>query len=204
MLRRDCDRVVLFGTSFGAEAALVTASMHAVDGVIAVAPSSVVWAATDGRTWSSHWTVGGEPLPYVRFDTGWMPDSDPPAYVSLYDSSFDLDPVVTESARIRVEDIPAEVLLIAGGDDQVWPSARFADEIARTRAAHGLPTTVIGHPDAGHRAVLPGEQPAAGGMSMRRGGTPVADAALGERAWPEIRRMLRRETSAETGISGIR
>ncbi|WP_193598908.1 hypothetical protein [Microbacterium sp. YJN-G] len=77
VLRREADRIVLFGTSFGAEAVLVTASRYAVDGVIAVAPSSVVWAGADAGSWSSHWTHGGEALPYVAFDPSWVPDSDP-------------------------------------------------------------------------------------------------------------------------------
>lgn len=195
-LRRDCDRVLIFGTSFGAEAALVTAATYPVDGVIAAAPSSVVWAATDGESWSSHWTRGGAPMPYVSFDPDWMPDSDPPAFASLYTSSLRLDPAATEAARIRVEDIPAELLLVAGEDDQVWPSAHFAAQIAAVREAHALPTTVVTHQGAGHRMVLPGEEPASGGVRMRRGGTPTADAELGARAWPHITRMIRHGGSA--------
>ena len=189
-LRADADRVVLFGTSFGAEAVLVTAAEHVVDAVIAVAPSSVVWAGAHDGQWSSHWTHGGEPLPFVAFDASWTPESDPPAFVSLYEGSLGLDAMMTGAARIRVEDIAGEVLLVAGGDDRVWPSIRFATEIEAVRTDHGLPTTVVTHPEAGHRLLLPGETPAAGGVRMLRGGTPEADAALGAQAWPEIRRML--------------
>lgn len=189
-LRRANDRVLIFSTSFGAEAALATASRCPVDGVIAVAPSSVAWAGSDGERWSSHWTFRGEPVPYVPFDPEWTPDADPPAYVSLYERSLLRDPVACEAARIRVEDIAGEVLLVAGGDDQVWPSVRFAEEILRARSGRDLVTTVVSHPDAGHRLVLPSEGPAVGGAVMRRGGTPQADAELGERAWAEILRML--------------
>src|SRR5699024_2481296 len=97
---------------------------------------------------------------------------------------------VTAAARIPVERIAGEVLLIVGGDDQVWPSDTFAAEIVRTRTVHGLTTTVISEQDAGHRLLLPGETPAVGGMSMRRGGSAEADAALGARAWPEIVRIV--------------
>lgn len=190
ILRRDADRVVLFGTSFGAEAALVAASAYAVDAVIAVAPSSVVWAGSDGSGWSSHWTLHGAALPYVQFDGGWTADADPPAFRTLYAASADLDSTVTAAARIPVERIAGEVLLIVGGDDQAWPSDTFAAEIARTRTVHGLTTTVISEQDAGHRLLLPGETPAVGGMSMRRGGSAEADAALGARAWPEIVRIV--------------
>lgn len=191
LLRRDADRVLLFGTSFGAEAALATASRYPVDGVIAVAPSAVVWAGADAGTWSSHWTHRGEPVAFVPFDPAWVPDADPPAFVSLYESSLRLDAAVTQAARIRVEEILAEVLLIAGGDDQVWPSVQFAEQIAGTREPLGLTTTIVSHPHAGHRLLLPGERPVTGGVSMRRGGTPDADAELGAMAWPEIGRMLR-------------
>jgi hypothetical protein len=48
----------------------------------------------------------------------------------------------------------------------------------------------VTHPDAGHRVVLPGEQPATGGQRMARGGNDAADRELGELAWPDILRVL--------------
>ena len=72
-LRQHCDRVVVLGTSFGSEAALL-AGVHCDDvaAVVAFAPSDVVWGglAADGRL-TSHWTLHGEPLPYVPFIDGW-------------------------------------------------------------------------------------------------------------------------------------
>lgn len=50
-LRVDSDRVVVLGTSFGSEAALLTGAVSDdVDAVVAFAPSDVVWAGitTDG------------------------------------------------------------------------------------------------------------------------------------------------------------
>jgi dienelactone hydrolase len=120
-----------------------------------------------------------------------MPDTEPPSFRSLYASSLLRFPDDAAAARIRVEEIPGDVLLVAGGDDQVWPSVDFARSIERDRAAAGLRTTVVTHPDAGHRLLLPGEAPAAGGIRMARGGTPEADAALGAAAWPEVLRMLK-------------
>lgn len=190
LLRRDHDRVAIFGTSFGAEAALVTATTVEVDATVAVSPSSVVWSGLAEGRWSSHWTLGGSPLPSVAFDPAWTPTTDPPEYLSLYSSSLGLDPALTEVASIPVERLSGDLLLIAGGDDRVWPSAAFATAIAERRRAHGSRTTVVLHPDAGHRLLLPGEIPAAGGVNMARGGTPSADAELGMRAWPEISRIL--------------
>jgi uncharacterized protein len=82
------------------------------------------------------------------------------------------------------------VVLVAGEDDQVWASGDFARAIARRRSEHGLPTTLLTHPRAGHRTVLPGESTPVGGMRMRRGGTPEADAELGALAWRELVRLL--------------
>lgn len=190
-LRADADHVAIVGTSFGAEAALVTATLTAVDAVVAIAPSSVVWGGLHDEEWSSHWTFHGAPLPWVPFDPSWSPSTDPPSYRGLYEQSLRLAPSVTAAARIRAEEITGEVLLIAGGDDQVWPSERFAAEIEQARITAGRRTTVITHPHAGHRLLLPGEEPAEGGIRMARGGRADADAELGQRAWPELLRVLR-------------
>lgn len=123
-LAKDCERVVVLGTSFGAEAALlVGAHSRHVSTVIAFAPSDVVWAGVrpDGGA-TSHWTLGGVPLPYVPFDESWEQEDEVPAFVSLYEASRRRAPDRVEAARIPVERIE-QVLLVAGGDDQVWPEA---------------------------------------------------------------------------------
>ena len=186
LLRRDSDRVAIFGTSFGAEAALVTASLHPIDATVAVAPSSVVWAGNSEGAWSSHWTHRGTPMPFVPFAPSWVPSTDPPEYRALYESSVDSDPSAAAAAAIRSEDIDGVVVLIAGGDDRVWPSTRFARELVERRTARGLETTMITHPGAGHRLLLPGETVVTGGVTMARGGSPAADAELGALAWPQI------------------
>lgn len=186
LLRRDADRVAIFGTSFGAEAALVTASLHPVDATVAVAPSSVVWAGLTDGDWSSHWTSRGTRLTAVSFDPSWVPSTVPPEYRSLYEASIDRAPDAAAAAAIRTEYITGVVVLITGGDDRVWPSDRFAAEISARRSAHGRETTVVTHPAAGHRMVLPGETVAAGGVTMARGGSPSADAELGALVWPQI------------------
>lgn len=191
-LRTLADRVVILGTSFGAEAALITAAhTPEVDAVIAFAPTDVVWAGIrpeGGQT--SHWTLAGAPLPYVPYVEDWRPGTDPPAYRELYRTSWQrADQDQRDAATIPVERIP-EVLLVAGGDDRVWPSVDQADRIAARRRSAGLDTMIISSPDAGHRTILPGEPIAAGGQTMARGGTAEADAALGGLAWPKITDLL--------------
>ena len=106
-LREDCDRVIVVGTSFGAEAALLTgAHSHDVAAVVAFAPSDVVWAGVraDGTT-TSHWALGGEPLPFVPFDDAWLPAEDPPVFVGLYEASRQRYPDRLDAAAIPVERI---------------------------------------------------------------------------------------------------
>lgn len=190
-LRADHDRVLVTGVSFGAEAALLTgAHSEDVAAVAAFAPSDVVWAGVtgEGRV-TSHWTLGGTPLPHVPFDTDWHPDADPPAYVGLYASSRERHADRVPAARIPVERIP-ELLVVAGDDDQVWSATDHARAIGARRTAHGLATVLVTDPDAGHRTVLPGEPVVTGGQRMRRGGTEAADRRLGRAAWAALLRLL--------------
>jgi dienelactone hydrolase len=197
-LKAACDRVAILGVSKGAEAALLLAvDDPAIDVVVAFAPTDVVWAnvgpGLDGadRPCRSSWTRGGRPLPFVPYDDEWRWTGDgPPAYVGSYVQSRATFADRVEDAAIPAEAITADVVLVAGGDDQVWPSVLHAEWLVRRRAAHGLETTLITHPEAGHRLLLPGEQAEQRGLVMARGGSPQADAALGERAWPVVRSAL--------------
>ncbi len=199
-LRRDCDRVIVLGTSFGSEAALLTGAVSdQVSAVVAFAPSDVVWAGVtrEGRV-TSHWTRDGVPLPFVPFADDWQPGEDPPAYVDLYRRSRARFPDSVEPARIPVEDIPS-VVLVAGGDDRVWPALEHAERIRRHRADRGLDTTLVTDPDAGHRTVLPGEPVVSGGARMRRGGTEAADRRLGRAAWKHVSQLCGSRLAAPGG-----
>lgn len=190
-LARDCDRVWVLGASFGAEAGLLTgAHSPRVAAVIAFAPSDVVWAGvrSDGSM-TSHWSLHGRPLPYVPFVSDWQADSDVPAYVGLYRASRQQFRHRLAAAAIPVEHIP-QVVLIAGGDDQVWPSLTMAEAIKERRRAHGLDTILVSDPGAGHRTVLPGEPVVTAGTRMRRGGTEATDRSLGAAAWAHITSLL--------------
>ncbi|MFB7251104.1 acyl-CoA thioester hydrolase/BAAT C-terminal domain-containing protein [Microbacterium sp. NPDC056234] len=186
LLRDSCDRVAILGTSFGAEAALLTATRTPVDAVIAIAPTSVVWPGILDGSWSSHWTEAGAALPWVPFVEDWTAPTDPPEFRGLYAESLDRHPLEAEAAAIPVERITGELLLVVGEDDRVWPSGRFADEIVGRRSSAGLPTDVLRHSRAGHRVPFPGEAIASGGHRMARGGSPEADAELGALAWDAV------------------
>ena len=180
------DRLVVMGSSWGAEAALLLGALdERVDMVVAFAPSAYVWCRVlEDGTQRSAWTWQGEPLPFVPFDQEWKAEDDPPSFTGLYRRSL---LSAAEEARIPVERI-GDVLLIAGGDDKVWPAVEFAEEIVRRRGER--PTRLLVGPEAGHRPVLPGEEPKSAGQRMARGGTEAADRELGARAWDEIRNLL--------------
>jgi pimeloyl-ACP methyl ester carboxylesterase len=190
-LERTCDRVWLVGTSLGAEAALVLVALRpSVAGVIAFAPTDVVWPwPDDERVERSHWTLDGSPLPHVPLAWDTWRREEPPRFRSLYERSYEAAPDRVRAAAVPVERIQ-QLVLIAGEDDQVWPSAQSARRIAARRTAAGCTTTLVIDRDAGHRTVLPTEPVVAGGNAMARGGSAVADAALGVVALEAIRGAL--------------
>ena len=190
-LAADSNRIVVVGSSFGAEAALLVGAHRArVDAVAAFAPTDVVWAGVrpDGRQ-TSHWTLAGEPIPFVPFDRTWTSDTDPPEFRGLYATSREVAPDRTAAAAIPVERI-RELLVVAGDDDRVWDSVNHARRIVARRHRAGLPTTVVEHLQAGHRALLPGESAPVSGHRMARGGSAAADARLGAMAWQALIRLL--------------
>ena len=188
-LHERCERLVVLGTSRGAEAALLLGALHPeIDVVVGISPSDVVWAGLSGRRpQRSSFTRGGEPLPFVPYDDAWVATTDPPEFHDQYLSALERFADRLPAARIPVERIAGEVVLTAGGDDRLWPSTDFADEVAARRP--GQPTTVLTHPTAGHRVLLPGEtaQPA----RLVHGGSAGADAELGRQLWAELERVTR-------------
>jgi len=176
-------RIGVLGTSFGAEAALLLGTLDPrVEVVAALAPTAYVWETSDldaGQhpVRDAKWTWQGEPLPgigYVDQTAG----GDWPDARTVHEASLAACPDPAACA-VPVERIAGQVLVSAGGDDRVWPATDFAEAIVERRRAAGLDTTYVAHPEAGHRLVLPGEEPAPERPGFPRGGTPEADAELG-------------------------
>ncbi|PWG14890.1 acyl-CoA thioesterase [Streptomyces sp. V2] len=175
------DRVTLLGTSKGAEAALLTAAHDPrVAAVVAVSPTSLVWSSPHGTPCSS-WTWRGRPLPYVPMDDTWpRPAEDPVAVRGWYERSERTFARLLPAARIPVS--RAALLLVAGGDDAMWPSLPHAEDLAARHPGARL----VSDPEAGHRVRFPGETPLPQSPRFRYGGTPEADARLGAAAWPHV------------------
>lgn len=157
--------------------------------MVAFAPSDVVWAGYDGQRETSHWTLEGRLLPYTPFNwDGYVPET-PARFRPLYEKSLRSHAARAAEATIPVERI-SELVVVAGGDDQVWPSVDSADRIKARRSRHSLDTIVVTTVDAGHRTILPGEPLVTGGVSMARGGSEAADTQLGTLAWTAIRQAV--------------
>ncbi len=189
-------RVGVLGTSFGAEAALLLGVRDPrIALVAALAPTSVVWRTADldhhdRPVDDVKWTWRGRPVPGVAYvdqtTGGHFPDPRTVHEASL--AACD-DPAPYE---IPVEEIAGEVLVSAGGDDRVWQARWFSEAIVARRRAAGRHTTYVLHPDAGHRVVLPGEDPAPDRPGFSRGGTAEADAELGRVVLARLRECAAR------------
>lgn len=196
LLAPQCDAIGVLGLSYGAEAALLTAVRDTrITAVVALAPSDVVWEGQhqhDDDPRRSKWTWHEASVPFVPLDRTWVPSSPKPAFAPLYaHSRRQADPVTVEAATIAVERFRGDLVLVAGGDDQVWPSSDAARAIATRRSAHGLDTTFIEDPAAGHPIVLPGEIAPSLLRPYLVGGDDGAAERLGRLAWPAIRAAFR-------------
>ena len=199
LANEGCERIALVGTSRGAEAALLVACGDSrVDLVIAVSPSSVVWPCIyrsgDGSRWiqSSSWTRHGEPLAFHPYDEDAYeatPKAPPIGWLDFFLRSLQAHAPLAAAAAIPVETARAELVLVAGGDDCLYPSKRFAEELAVRRARAGRPVRVVIDPAAGHRVLFPGESTPRSQVNVH-GGTDEADEALGHEAWAVIRETL--------------
>jgi pimeloyl-ACP methyl ester carboxylesterase len=197
-------RVGVMGGSKGGELALLAAGTYPdlVGPVVAYTPSHVVWAGIDfsnprGRQASS-WSRAGQPLPFVPYPAGVAPANSERGMCILPIYERGLDNVeAVERAAIPLERATGPLLLISGGDDRMWPSARMCTAALERLARYGRADAArhLNYPDAGHVLVPRRHTPAnAPQMSMMLdlGGTPGAATAAHADAWPQVVAHLRR------------
>ena len=164
LLHERCERLVVLGHLAGrrGRAAPRVAAPRDRRGRGRLA-EHVVWAAlSQERPQRSSWTRGGEPLRSSRTTTTGSRTPIRRSSSGMYEQSLETYADRVPAARIPVERIAGEVVLVAGGDDRVWPSVDFAEQIVARRSAAGLATDLVRHPRAGHRVLLPASSPAAG------------------------------------------
>ena len=193
-----CDRIAILGTSRGAEAALLTAVRDPrIDIAIAISPSHVVWQdfgpGLDGVYWPprSAFTWEKRALPCVIYDPRvWPAVGGPQIYRPTHEKSLQTFAADVSAASIPVEEARAEIILVAGAGDLLWPSEISARELAARLKRHGKRATIIEHPYAGHSLVFPGEPRPPEPAARAWGGNLQADSELGAAAWEEIARRL--------------
>ena len=112
------------------------------------------------------------------------------AYRRLYERSLQIDADNVSAATIPVERAQAEIILVSGGDDALWPSDMFAKSMGERLASAGKSATLIHHPSAGHRLLFPSETTPRS-IQHAHGGRDEADAELGRSAWDAISGLLR-------------
>ena len=162
----DGTKVGLWGVSRGGELALLLGAMfpEKIQAIAAYVPSSVVYGSQESGqapAWTYH---GAEILPPAPFleeesvDSELGKTADRPIPLSSYCLNAILSaPEEYTAAAIPVEKIKAALLVVAGLDDQMWPSGFFAEEIAkRLNLFHSkIERNFLIYENAGHRIAPP-------------------------------------------------
>ncbi|WP_258240433.1 acyl-CoA thioester hydrolase/BAAT C-terminal domain-containing protein [Pseudidiomarina homiensis] len=152
--RNQCGQIGVVGSSRGAELALLLGAHNSnFAPIAALSPSSHVWGGA-GNT-SAAWTFNGEPISYVPRHSN--PNYDVTKFVGVDYFRKDLLHPDAAAARIPVADIAGQVLLLAGTDDQLWPSADMARTLEQQFVEAQQPSKVqaLYFKDAGH-VIAPG------------------------------------------------
>jgi dienelactone hydrolase len=196
------ERVGLLGVSKGAELALLTATLvpDLVGAVVAVVPSSVVFAGVDfsggdGMTRSS-WTWRDKAVPFVPYDLAVSPEFSERGMRTrpVYDAAL-AKWSRSEPGGIAVENIGGPILLLTGADDQMWPSAEMGSAL-HDRAMENDSDAKVDHvvyPGAGHLLLGFGPidpQPGAPPPFFDFGGTPEGARSAAADTWPRISSFL--------------
>lgn len=206
--RREADtsRLGLFGYSKGAEYALVLASTYRwVRAVAAFAPSDYVWQGIryDAGPPVSSWSRGGRDLPFLptagtRDEIMNSRKSGGRSYLA-HVARANLQAASIQAraaATIPIERSDAALLLVGGGDDQLWDSGASVERL-KTRlktAAYAHRYSVLFYPDAGHVLIGTGWRPTTTDNDdpIQNGGNPSADAHAQAESWIQTVAFLKR------------
>lgn len=160
----DASQVGLYGVSRGGELSLLLGSFFpdSLQAIAAIVPSSVVYPGLN-RTPVHAWVYDGKAvLPFA-------PVSEPdlsggkgfshsnPANVCQSFLEGMKEKEAFEAASIHVEKIRCPILLVSGGDDQVWPSKLYVNRIIQrlTDAFSPISCRHLHYPNAGHGISVP-------------------------------------------------
>jgi dienelactone hydrolase len=193
--------LAIVGTSKGAEAALLVATRDTrVRAVVAYAPSAVSWSCICAAAQDPSWVEGGASVAFVPpgRDPSYQPTRGEPVRSVINYRYRVADSSVAYRAEIPVERVRGRVLLVAGTDDALWPSAWSAQRIAVRSAAQGraAQVNVLEYAGAGHligKAYLPSGSTLVAGGRLDTGGSAAANARAQADSWPRVLSFLSRE-----------
>jgi dienelactone hydrolase len=210
----DAAQIGVIGHSRGGELALqLGATFPEIQAVVAGAPSSVRHSAMINYRPSSKdpsWTLGGDPLPFVEyrqtftdalgFMAGWIAHR-PYRQAGIFARLMN-DADAVAAASIEVEKINGPVLLITGADDQLWPSALYAERVVDRLSSQDFPFPFrhLSYKEVGHFACFPYGLPSmppmliispVRGLYIGFGGTAERTAQATQDAWLQIQEFLR-------------
>ena len=203
--RIDPRSIAIYAESRGTEAALFTAASDPkVSAVVARSPSFTFWSGMTRAHLPGKpaWTYQGQPQPYVAntlypdFILTYLWDKatgKPVRQTPLFleDLTHTTEP---DKLPIPVEQIHGPLLLLAGADDQIWPSTMMAERIMSRLRLHGhaYPDQSLTFADVGHPIPYV-YLPTRGNWRdapFAIGGTPEGMAKAQADAWPQILKFL--------------
>jgi uncharacterized protein len=151
-------KIVIVGSSKGSELALLLGSKRQeIRGVVAFAPSSVVFQGIPKVFWPprSSWSQKGDPVPFVPYDPQYYfnhsEEINEGKLRGYYQESLKNQEAV-QKAEIEVEKINGPILLFSGTEDAMWPSTEMCDMICRRLKEKQFQQTFehVKYDDAGH------------------------------------------------------
>jgi dienelactone hydrolase len=156
--------IYIHGTSKGGELALLLASRYPmIKKVVAFAPHGYCFQGLNHRNVSS-WQYKGEDIPFIRIKNSVIfadvincfIKNKPFGYTKAYRKALDTA-TNKHKARIKVEDAKADLLLIAGEEDNIWNACDGCHEIINTLEKHNYKYDykLLAYEHAGHPFPLP-------------------------------------------------
>jgi uncharacterized protein len=206
----DANRIAVMGNSKGGELVLLLGSTYPEDikAVVGYAPSGIVWQGIPFDREASYggprspWSLGGEPLPFLRLARPLAPDmvqmmgsffGSPPAIGPIFYERALEDKAAVAAASIAVEKINGPVLVISGTDDRVWPATRFSEMVVERLEAHDHPFTYehLRYEGAGHMITPPRSKPEMGWTNrLEVGGNEEANEFANTDSWTKALNFL--------------
>jgi esterase/lipase len=198
----------VFGVSKGGELALLLASRYSIiKKVVVFAPHAYCFQGIAFRNVSS-WFYQGKPVPYIRIKNRsvfgnmfeCMLKNKPFGYCYAYKKALD-KATNKEQARIKIEQANADILLIAGKQDNIWNAYDGCIDIMNTlkESHYSKRYSLLSYEEAGHPFPLPYIIPVglttgvkiAPRLVLTTGGLPEGNARLQSDSWSKTLEFFR-------------